>query len=191
MTSLITLEQYKAAEGISNPKDDIRLSGLVVSVSQLVKTYCGKSFIDYYVTPKVELFTIEPNIHMVQLVESPVVEVVSVEERDGISSPYSVLVAGQDFYFDDSTDAIVRSDGHIGYRHWKRGPGAVRVTYKAGYAKVPEDLKLAVIDLVTYYHKDEHKPTKSMSGANIQNAMGVNADNFPAHIRRILEMYRG
>ena len=191
MANLITLEEYKEAESISNPKDDIKLSALITSVSQLVKTYCGKSFLDYYTSPKVELFTIEPNTYMVQLDESPVVEVVSVEERDGISSAYATLVDGSDYYFEAATDAVVRSDGHIGYRHWKRGPGAVKVTYKAGYEETPADLKLAIIDLVTYYHKDEHKPNKSMSGANIQNPMGVNADNFPAHIRRILEMYRG
>ena len=39
MADLITLEEYKDAENINTTKDDTRLSALIVSVSQLVKTY--------------------------------------------------------------------------------------------------------------------------------------------------------
>jgi len=53
MADLVTLAQYKEAEGISNPKDDLRLNTIIPSVSQLVKTYCGNSFIDYYSSNKV------------------------------------------------------------------------------------------------------------------------------------------
>jgi hypothetical protein len=192
MSDLITLYDYKEAESISNPKDDVKLSALITSVSQLVKTYCGKSFLDYYSTPKMETFVVEAHTHSIQLVESPVVEIVSVQERDAILEPYITLSAANgDFYFDASTDTLIRSDGGMHYKYWSKGLGAVKVSYRAGYEETPADLKLAVIDLVTYYHKDEHKQSKSMSGANIQNPMGVNADNFPAHIRRILELYRG
>ena len=48
---------------------------------------------------------------------------------------------------DTDLDAIYR----IGTA-WPTGPGSVKVQYKAGYSTVPADLKLAVIDLVTYYH---------------------------------------
>ena len=42
--------------------------------------------------------------------------------------------------------------------NWRKGVAAVKVVYTAGYSAVPSDLKLAVIDLLTYYLKDEHKP---------------------------------
>ena len=45
MADLITLQEYKTAEGITQPKDDARLNALIPSVSQLVKTYCGNSLL--------------------------------------------------------------------------------------------------------------------------------------------------
>jgi hypothetical protein len=54
-------------------------------------------------------------------------------------------------------------------------------------------LKLAMIDLITYYHKDEHKERKVMGGASIQNSASTSqAGNigFPDHIKRILDFYK-
>ena len=36
MSDLVTLTDYKDAEGISNPKEDLRISRIIPSVSQLV-----------------------------------------------------------------------------------------------------------------------------------------------------------
>ena len=54
MADLITLQDYKTAQGITKPKDDSRLNILIPSVSQLIKTYCGNSFVDYYSSNKTE-----------------------------------------------------------------------------------------------------------------------------------------
>ena len=54
MADLTTIADYKDAEGINNPKHDLRLEALVPSVSQLVKTYCGNSIIDFYSVDKEE-----------------------------------------------------------------------------------------------------------------------------------------
>ena len=45
MADLITVQDYKTAEGITQPKDDARLTVLVPSISELVKTYCGNTFV--------------------------------------------------------------------------------------------------------------------------------------------------
>ena len=50
MADLTTIADYKDAEGINNPKHDLRLETLVPAVSQLVKTYCGNSIIDFFST---------------------------------------------------------------------------------------------------------------------------------------------
>ena len=50
--NLITLQEYKDMEGISNPKDDYNLDRLISSVSVLVKTYCANSIVDFYNTIK-------------------------------------------------------------------------------------------------------------------------------------------
>jgi len=191
MTNLVTVEEYKEAEGITSVKEDLRLTTLVESVSQLVKTYCGNSIIDYYNTEKVEEISIDWPTSAVQLTESPVLDVISVEERENFSAPY-VTLSTSDYYVDKLTDSVLRVSGSS-YRNWRSGPGSVKVTYNAGYESCPEDLKLAVFDLVTYYLKDEHKERRSLQGATVQNQSSSTQTNnvaFPDHIKRVLDLYK-
>ena len=120
--------------------------------------------------------------------------VVSVEERDTITSNYKPLnLALGEYYVDPDTDSILRTNGGTGYRSFPMGPGSVRVTYKGGYESCPADLKLAVFDLITYYHKDEYKQRQTISGASIQNSSTTSqAGNigFPDHIKRVLDLYK-
>ena len=192
MADLITLEDYKEAEGISNPKDDLKLNALIPSVSQLVKTYCGTSFVDYYSTNKAEEFSINWNTNLVQLTETPLVAIVSVQERSSFADSYTTVPATE-YYADSSVDGVYRVTTAGQNRSWPTGPASVKVTYKAGYSACPSDLKLAVIDLITYYHKDEHKERKVMGGASIQNSASTTQTNnvaFPDHIKRVLDLYK-
>ena len=191
MADLVTLAEYKEAEGIVSPKEDLRLNTLVPAVSQLVKTYCGNSIIDHYSTNKVEEFNIDWHTHIVQLTESPVNNVVSVEKRDSVSESYTT-VATTDYYLDKSTDSVLYVTGST-YKNWPRGAAAVKVTYTAGYSACPADLKLAVFDLITYYLKDEYKERRTLGGASIQNQSSTSLSNsvaFPDHIKRVLDLYK-
>ena len=70
---------------------------------------------------------------------------------------------------------------------------AVKVVYRAGYTSTPEDLKLAVFDLIKYYMKDERKERMSIAGASIENQLSTSLRNnigFPDHIKRVLDMYK-
>ena len=193
MADLVTLEEYKDGEGITTTKDDTRLSALIASVSQLVKTYCANSFVDFYSSNKTETFNINWATYTVQLTESPVNSVVTVKERDSYGSAYVTLTTGaQEYFLSPDTDSIFRTTS-AGYKNWPRGVAAVEVVYTAGYSAVPADLKLAVLDLVTYYLKDEHKQRQSIAGASIQNASSSSQrDNvaFPDHIKRVLDLYK-
>jgi len=193
MTDLVTLVQYKAAEGINTPKNDEQLNYIIPSVSQLVKTYCANSFVDYYSTNKVDTISVDWDTHIVQLTESPVNTIVSVEERSSYGSSYSTLTTGAfEYYLDSVTDSVIRTTNGT-YKNWARGPGAVRVTYTAGYSVLPDDLRLAVFDLITYYLKDEHKERRSIAGASIQNQASTSQRNnvaFPDHIKRVLDLYK-
>lgn len=193
MANLITLQEYKDAENLTVNRDDYRIDYLIESVSQLIKTYCGNSIVDYYTTSKVEVLNINWDTHLVQLTESPLVSVSSVEERVSYSSDYVLLSEESNDYFVDTTlDTIYRTTG-TGYRSWRKGPGAVRVTYNAGYEDTPKDLKLAIIDLVTYYLKDEYKERKTLAGASMQNPGTSSQDSsvaFPDHIKRVLDLYK-
>lgn len=192
MANLVTLDQYKTAENIQSVKDDARISSLITSVSALVKTYCGNSIIDFFSSNKVEEFSIGWSTNLVQLTESPVNAIVSVEEREDFNKAYKA-VAGTEYYLESSTDTVYRVNKNGTTKNWPTGPGAVKVTYTAGYETCPEDLKLAVFDLVTYYLKDEHKARQTLAGASIQNqSSSSQRDNvaFPDHIKRVLDLYK-
>ena len=191
MADLVTLAEYKEAEGISSPKEDLRLATLVPAVSQLVKTYCANSIIDFYSSNKTETFSIDWETHLVQLTESPVNAIVSVQKRDSVTESYST-VPTTDYYLDTATDSVLYVMGST-YKNWPRGAGSVKVVYTAGYASTPKDLKLAVFDLITYYLKDEHKERRTLGGASIQNQGSTSLRDsvaFPDHIKRVLDLYK-
>ena len=195
MPNLINLTDYKTAEGIQSTKDDTKLELLINSVSQLVKTYCGNSIVDFYAddSRKTETLSINWASNIVQLTESPVTSVHSVQERENLSDSYTTLVVNEDYYVDNATDSIYRVNSNGRAKNWPNGPGAVKVVYNAGYAFCPLDLRLAVFDLVTYYHKDEHKARQTIAGASIQNQGSTSQRNnvaFPDHIKRVLDLYK-
>ncbi|OUU17274.1 MAG: hypothetical protein CBB97_22200 [Candidatus Endolissoclinum sp. TMED37] len=193
MANLTTLAEYKEAEGINAPKEDARIDVLVPAVSQLVKTYCGNSIVDFYSTNKSEIISINWDTYAIQLTESPVNTIVSVSERSSYAESYVALTtAAHEYFLDTTTDSLIRTNT-TGYRNWPKGVGAVQVVYTAGYATVPEDLKLAVFDLITYYLKDEHKERRVLAGASIQNQSTTSMRNnvaFPDHIKRVLDLYK-
>lgn len=193
MANLITLQEYKTAEGITQPKDDARLNVLIPSVSQLIKTYCGNSFVDFYSSNKTENFSINWGTYIVQLTESPVNSIVSVQEAQQYGGVLTTLTTGaQEYALDTRTDCIYRTTSS-GYKNWPVGVETVKVVYTAGYSAIPGDLKLAVLDLITYYLKDEHKMRQSIAGASLQNqGSSGQRDNvgFPDHIKRVLDLYK-
>ena len=194
MADLVTLAQYKEAEGISSSKDDLRFNSIVPSVSELVKTYCGNSFVDFYSSNKTETFTIDWDTYVVQLTESPVNSIVSVQERETYGGSYTTLTTSDnEYYLESSTDSILRTNDSGRYQNWPKGVGSVKVVYTGGYSEVPADLKLAIFDLITYYYKDEHKQRQSIAGATLQN-QGSSSQRmnvgFPDHIKRVLDLYK-
>ena len=194
MADLVTLSDYKDAEGIGSPKEDLRISRIIPSVSQLVKTYCGNSIIDFVSSDKTEEFDIYWDTYAVQLTESPVISITSAQERSGYDQSYTTLTTGAyEYYLDKRTDSVIRTNESGTRLNWKHGVGSVKVVYRAGYSSTPEDLKLAVFDLVTYYLKDEHKERRTLGGASIQNqSSSTQRDNvaFPDHIKRVLDLYK-
>ena len=93
MADLITRDQYKDYKGIEHFKDDSKIDSLLSPISELVKTYCGTSFIDYYSSNKPEIFDImDAQTAELFLTESPLVSVSSVKEREGITADYITLV---------------------------------------------------------------------------------------------------
>ncbi len=194
MANLITTANYKNYMKVEHNTDEARLDILVESISQLVKTYCGNSIVDYYSSTKTEYFDIDDKYTSELFVtESPLTSVTSVAERATIADSYTTLTANTDYYVDTEHDRIFRIDGEKSIEYYKKGFASVKVVYNAGYSAVPTDLKLAVFDLVTYYLKEEHKTQRSIAGTTLRNEGSTSIKNdigFPDHIKRVLDLYK-
>lgn len=185
MAALITLEDYKIYKKLTKTDSDEELAVIISSVSNLIKTYCGHSFIDYYTTPKVEIFNIKASQHAILLNEWPVKTVSQVEYREQYDEAYQVLNSAE-YYVDTSIDTLFI---HKGY--WQEGFGAVKVTYTAGYSTTPEDVKIAGLDLVHHYHKEEYKERKTIGSATLDNGYSKFGNSkWPPHVVRVLDLYR-
>jgi hypothetical protein len=185
MAALITLEDYKLYKKLTKTDSDEELSAIIASVSNLIKTYCGHSFIDYYTTPKVETFNIKQSQHAILLNEWPVKTVSLIEYREEHTEPYKTLDPSE-YYVDMSIDTLFK---HSGY--WESGFGSVKVTYTAGYESTPEDIKIAGLDLVHHYFKEEYKERKTLGAATLDNGYSkLGNSKWPPHVIRVLDLYR-
>ena len=200
MADLITLQQYKDFNGLESVKNDARINAIIDNVSQLVKNYCASSIVDFASTPKTEFFTIKDDlVDTIILEESPLITVTSVQERESQSDSYVTLITENsdnsgkyEYVVDLESDSIIRTTS-TGTRSFKKGHKSVKVVYRAGYTSTPEDLKLAVFDLIKYYIKDERKERMSIAGASVESAVSTSLRNnigFPDHIKRVLDMYK-
>ena len=200
MADLVTLQQYKDFNGLESVKNDARINNIIDNVSQLVKNYCASSIIDYASSAKTEFITIKDDlVDTIILEESPLITVTSIQERTSQSDTYVTLITENsdssgkyEYVVNSDSDSVTRTSA-TGTRYWAKGPKSVKVVYTAGYTSTPEDLKLAVFDLVKYYLKDERRERMSISGATVENPLSSSLTGnigFPDHIKRILDMYK-
>lgn len=186
---LVTLEDYKTYKRITKTDADTELQFIIDSVNALVRTFVGHSVIDYYSVPAVEIFNVKQGQSALQLNEWPIREVVSVESRIDYDQPY-VVVDPVEYFVDDTVDCIYM---HGKNAFWQPGYGSVKVTYKAGYQTVPLDLRMACLDLVHHYYKEEYKDKRQIGSTSIDNTNSRTqalATEWPVHIIRVLDMYR-
>lgn len=181
MTALVTLSDYKLYKKLTKTENDNELGFIISSVSQLVKGYCGHSFIDYYSTPITETFSISKCQNAVLLNEWPVKEIVSVSYRDEATGAYIELDSSE-YYLDKAIDTVYKFKNY-----WPEGVGALKVEYLAGYSQTPPDVKIACLDLVHHYFKEEYKERKSIGSISIDT--GTQSE-WPLHITRVLDLYK-
>lgn len=187
--NLISLAEYKAYAGIKSTEQDEKINALITSVSSFVKSYCNRSFIDFYETDKVEYFG--QGYDLLYLKEQPIVldtsgnPQISVEIKYYPGSAYASAVADVDYNYDFELEALksLNSEG------FPKVPNGVKVTYRGGFDQTPEDLKLGIFDLITYYLKGESSPRKSLNSNQISVEYVKSAD-LPAHIKRVFDLYR-
>lgn len=182
---LVTVAEYKAYAGISSTTQDTAIGIIIGKVSHLVKNICRRTFLDYVDEYKTDVFP--GGTGRLLLPETPILNVASVEFSDNYGKDYVELIEFEDYVVDQQQDAVEI----IAYalREYKR-VNAFRVTYTAGYESIPEDLKLAVFDLVGYYiRNDAAIHSHKTIGANTVQIEYITNTSLPAHIKRVLDLH--
>jgi hypothetical protein len=179
---LITRAEYKTYKEISSTTLDAKIDQLIPRVSELVKTICRRRFNEFVDDAKVEVFN--GDFPEFVLMETPVIAISSVEYSGDYGQTYTGLTEYVDWVLDNNTIVCVASS------RWTRQLRGYRVTYTGGYETIPADLKLAALDIVDYYiRNDAAVHTHLMPNPNTAQIQYVSGTNFPANIKRVLDLY--
>lgn len=183
---LVTKAEYKAYFGISSSNSDSQIDFLIPKVSDLVKNYCRRTFVDYVNDTKVET-TSGGYGSKLFMKEYPLLSVSSVDYSSDYGQTYTSLVEYTDYVVDTEEGTIVSLIGD-----WPKAINGYQISYTAGYETIPEDLKLAVLDLIKYYISNDmavHSP--KAPGTNSVQVEYVTTTALPSHIKRVLDLYKG
>lgn len=142
----ITLADTKEYLGISSgdTDNDDRIINLINRATQVVETYLGRTVLQATYTNEVYDGT---GSYDLLLNNYPVSSVTSLAKRDTpYTDSWNDTVDSNDFYVDSVNGTITKVTA------FSEPPAQYRVTYVAGYAlaDVPNDLSLAVLDIVSY-----------------------------------------
>lgn len=169
----ITLQEYKSYASVTTPTEDIKLQYLVDMQNEFVASYTNVAS-DPITSPTVEIvdYLPLPNNRMVI-------------DEDNIQAITMVNINGQDT---DVTASLVRGYMVVFSREVQ---GTIKLT--AEYKNVPdpikglEALKVAVLELTKFYHKQEYKVSVQAGGESIRFD---SISYIPSHVKSILDMYR-
>lgn len=184
---LITKAEYKQYEGITNPNSDGEIDSIIPKASQLVKNYCRRTFVDFIDEAKTEFYSGGERFY---LTEFPVIQIQSVGYSTDYGQTYTDMTEYTDWVLDKNSDSILPIPATFPTKEFPEAINGYKVVYTAGYETIPEDLKLAAMDLVTYYMKNDgavHSP--KAPGSNSVQIEYISTTNLPAHIKRVLDLY--
>jgi len=182
--SLVTKAEYKAYAGLTSANEDKRIDILIPKVSEMVKSLCRRSFVDYVNDVKEEYF--EGGYPMLMPSETPLIAVTSLEYSADYGATYTALVEFTDFAV-LKRNGVVQSLSPLGF---PETPNGYKLTYTAGYETLPEDLKLAIFDLISYYiRNDSAIHSNKAPGTNTVQIEYVTTTALPAHIKRVFDLY--
>lgn len=179
---LVTKSEYKTYMGITSTNSDSEIDFLIPKVSDLVKSYCRRTFVDYYSDIKVEVF--DGGFKEILLKETPVVSISSVGYSADYGKTYTSLTKFEDWVI--KGDSVV-SLAPGGFPETING---YKVSYFGGFDPIPGDLKLAVLDLIEYYSRNNGAVHSSRDlNPNTTQINYVSSTNLPAPIKRVLDQY--
>lgn len=181
---LVTLSEYKAYLGINNTDTDSKYTALIAKVSELVKTICRRTFVDYIDDFKTEISN--GGFDCIIIKETPILAIASVGYSTDYGQNYTDLEEFVDFALDIQRGVLVP----LVSSEFTYTINGYQIVYNAGFDPLPEDLKLAIFDLIKYYASNDaavHSP--KAPGSNTVQIEYILTTNLPANIKRILDQY--
>lgn len=176
--AIVDLETYKLLNQISSHNNDNRLEIIVPLVNNFIEEYCGRVFESDSFT---ESATGDDCI--IYAANPPIISVSKIEYFS-LDNTWEEL---------DSENYLVnKQEGFVellGTPRYKKVNRPFKITYVGGFDEIPSALKLAAFDLVTYYYKRESTPRKIVGNQQSTNSE-PEYNKLPAHIKRVLDLYR-
>lgn len=186
-TDLVNISEYKAYAGINSTNQDDTIKSLIPKVSSLIKSLCRRSFVDYVDDTKVEVYQGGRGSRL-YLKEYPIISIQSFEYSGDYGATYTELTEFKDYVLDQEDGSLI----NLITDNWPKLVNGYKITYTAGYETLPQDLKLAIFDTITYYlrHDTAVHSTRNVGSNTVQIEYITNVA-LPAHITRILNLYTG
>lgn len=183
--NLITKAECKAYLGITSGNRDAEIDLLIPKVSKLVQTYCRRGLTEYASASVYTQYS-DGGVDKIILDETPAINIISVAQSIDYGQTYTNLVQYTDWVLGiDDCIYPVNTDKY--FKPYMRG---YKLEYFGGYDPLPEDIKLAVLDLVEYYMKNNTAVHVNRDVTpNVTQIQYVATSNFPAHIKRVLDQY--
>lgn len=187
--AILTLTAYKKINNITNTDKDEVTTQTIKAVDSFVTSYCNREFTEYYATDKTEYFD-GMNTNEIYPEVYPIVSINTIKTSTDGGQTYATTLAEFTDYVIDIKNSKILSTGDC-FVTTNIATNSLELVYKAGYLRVPEDLKLAAAHLVEYYLEEQYTPKKAFSGVSVENIiMADTTARLPSHIRRVLDHYR-
>ena len=134
----LNLAEVKAHARVSHDDEDLAIDGMLFAAIEHVADLTGRAII-----PGTYELTLPACGDTVRFPITPIREIVSVSytNRTGAAVPF----ADWRFYQDHDRPFLTAT--------WPRGADAVTVTFRAGYEVLPERLRLACLQLATWWYE--------------------------------------
>jgi len=210
MAALVSLEEIKSfLIVVDNDKDDL-LRNLANYASAAIESYCGREFASSDVINEVHdggctaVFADRIPINNVNVVAEydgyQYVPLQGPDSETGLLPNTAANVAAVPEFIWDADTGKVSKDTKEGsgdppldiqnpkaFNNYARG---VKLSYNGGYDNIPNDLKMATLDFIKMlWKKEQGSQSFSLQGESKRN-FSLAPNNFPPHIRRILDFYR-
>ena len=195
MALISTAEAKQMIPALTGSTEDTLLTSLISAAGQAMAAWCGYPSASVGVAPTMETTTYTryqdgPGGRLLYLDVWPVVSVTSIYDSEDRRYGADDLVASGDYTLVEGESGLVELDWDAIHGSWSTAPRAIKATYVAGWATVPESLKQAArIAVRALYDK---RQTISLTNQNLGGAsVGlVSPSHLPDETKQLLSAYR-